>query len=252
MQDNVVLSSLIEAKKKGKKLLFLLIDPDDFDEKRFDFSLLEQIDVLLVGGSLISSGNLNSCINFFKSNIAIPVVIFPGAPSHISANADAILLLSLISGRNADLLIGKHVSAAFALKKSNIELIPTGYLIVDGGKPTTVSYISNTQPIPADKPMIAAATALAGEQLGLKVIYLDAGSGAWHCVSENMIKSVEKTVLLPIIVGGGIRTKDDAINSWRAGATAIVVGNAAEKNPQIIEEINQEKIKLNFELTEKI
>jgi phosphoglycerol geranylgeranyltransferase len=246
MQDNVVLTILNEAKKKGKKLLFLLIDPDDFDENRFDFSLLEQIDALLVGGSLISNGNLNSCIKFFKSNLAIPVVIFPGAPSHVSENADAILLLSLISGRNADLLIGNHVSAAFALKKANIELISTGYLIVDGGKPTTVSYISNTQPIPADKPMIAAATALAGEQLGLKLIYLDTGSGALHCVSENMVKTVENTVTLPLIVGGGIRTKEDAITIWKAGATAIVVGNAAEKNPQIIEEINQEKIKLNF------
>lgn len=246
MQDNIVLTILNEAKKKGKKLLFLLIDPDDFDENRFDFSLLEQIDALLVGGSLISNGNLNLCIKFFKSNLAIPVVIFPGAPSHVSENADAILLLSLISGRNADLLIGNHVSAAFALKKTNIELIPTGYLIVDGGKPTTVSYISNTQPIPADKPMIAAATALAGEQLGLKLIYLDTGSGAVHCVSGNMVKTVEKTVVLPLIVGGGIRTKEDAIAIWKAGATAIVVGNAAEKNPQIIEEINQEKIKLNF------
>ena len=123
MQDNIVLTILNEAKKKGKKLLFLLIDPDDFDEKRFDFSLLEQIDALLVGGSLISNGNLNSCIKFFKSNLAIPVVIFPGAPSHVSENADAILLLSLISGRNADLLIGNHVSAAFALKISPFPIV---------------------------------------------------------------------------------------------------------------------------------
>jgi len=252
MQENVVLNSLIEAKEKNKKLLFLLIDPDDFDEKRFKFSLLQQVDALLVGGSLISTGNLNSCIKFFKNNVTTPVIIFPGAHSHISANADAILLLSLISGRNAELLIGNHVSAAFALKKANLEILSTGYIIVDGGKPTTVSYISNTQPIPADKPMIAAATALAGEQLGLKLIYIDTGSGALNTVPEKMVNTVKQNCSLPLIIGGGIRKKEDAINIWKAGATAIVIGNAAEKNPEIIDEINKVKNNLNLELTEKI
>jgi putative glycerol-1-phosphate prenyltransferase len=252
MQEKVLLNNLIEAKRINKKLLFLLVDPDDFDETRFDFSTLQQVDALLVGGSLISSGNLNACVKFFKQNVTTPIIIFPGTHSHISNTADAILLLSLISGRNAELLIGQHVSAAFALKKSNLEILPTGYILIDGGKPTTVSYISNTQPIPADKPMIAAATAIAGEQLGLSLIYMDTGSGALNTVSDKIVNVVSQNCSIPLIIGGGIRKKEDAIITWKAGATAIVIGNAAEKNPKLIDELIIEKNKLNLELIENI
>lgn len=252
MKDNSFIEYLDIANIKNKKLLFLLIDPDDFVEDKFSLEILDNIDALFIGGSLITSGNLDTCLKYFKERVSIPIIIFPGNHSHISNLADGILLLSLISGRNPDLLIGNHVSAAFLLKKSKLKIIPTGYILVDGGKATTVSYISNTQPIPYDKPQIATATALAGEQLGLKLIYMDTGSGAINPVSEKMIQSVKGNIAIPLIIGGGIKTLEDAKKVWLAGATGIVIGTAAEKNPEIIYELNKLKNNINFQKKEKV
>jgi geranylgeranylglyceryl phosphate synthase family protein len=167
-----------------------------------------------------------------KKHLEVPVVIFPGSPSQIDSEADGILLLSLISGRNADLLIGRHVEAAPALKRSGLEVLPTGYLLVDGGSPTTASYVSGTLPIPRNKPEIASATAMAGEMLGLRLMYLDGGSGASGVVPPDVIGAVTESVEVPIFVGGGIRSADDIDTAHDAGADVVVVGTAFEASPE--------------------
>jgi putative glycerol-1-phosphate prenyltransferase len=176
-------------------------------------------------------------VRYLKAHTQIPVILFPGGNHHIEPEADALLLLSLVSGRNPEFLIGQHVVAAPLLKRSGLELLSTGYILIDGGAPTTVSYVSNTQPIPADKAGIAASTALAAEQLGHKIIYLDAGSGAKNAVPPRLINAVRKEVTAPLIVGGGIRTPEAARAAWQAGADIVVVGNAAEDDPDRLEAI---------------
>ena len=166
------------------------------------------------------------------------MILFPGNNYQLCEEADALLLLSLISGRNPEYLIGQHVVAAPLIKESGIEAIPTGYLLIDGGKISTTSYITQTVPIPADKPDVAVATALAGEQLGLKLIYLEAGSGAANPVSAEMISAVKKNVSLPLIVGGGIRSGAQAEAACQAGADIIVVGNILEKAPELLMELS--------------
>ncbi len=227
-----------DDKGKGKKCLAVLVDPDKFDPAMTGILMQEAleagVDYFFVGGSLLSTVKLDVCIRFLKQQSAIPIVLFPGGISQIHSGADAFLLLSLISGRNPELLIGKHVEAAAMLRSSGLEIIPTGYMLIDGGRPTTASYISNSAPIPADKPGIAAMTSLAGEMLGLQTIYLDAGSGAQTPVSSEMIKEVRKQIHIPLIVGGGIRTPEGAASAARAGADIIVIGNAFETEPGIL------------------
>ncbi|MFM2268445.1 MAG: hypothetical protein RL757_1886 [Bacteroidota bacterium] len=242
MKKNVW-NSLAEAKKQGRKKFAVLIDPDEMRLDNLD-SIVHwvkeaQVDYFFVGGSLVVDDQMTFCLETLRRHTNLPLILFPGSPQQINPNADAILLLSLISGRNPDLLIGQHVLAAPALQRSGLEVMPTGYILVDGGKPTTASYISNTQPIPADKPEIAYCTALAGEFLGLKTMYLDAGSGAKNPIPEAVIAAVAKGVSVPIIVGGGIRTPERAYASAKAGADVIVVGNALEKDPKLALEISQ-------------
>ena len=165
-------------------------------------------------------------------------MLFPGSTYQLDAQADGIFLLSLLSGRNADLLIGRHVQVAGRLKRMQLETIPTGYILIDGGRPTSVSYMSNTTPIPADKAPIAAATALAGEQLGMQLIYMDAGSGAANPISPELIRCVRGEVNLPMVVGGGIRTPERAAASLEAGADMVVVGNALECNSDWLPELS--------------
>ena len=172
------------------------------------------------------------------------MLIFPGDQTQISSAADGILLLSLISGRNPDLLIGKHIQSSYALKRAKINLLPTGYMLIDGGKTSSVQYISNTLPIPEDKFNIAASTALAGEQLGLKYIYMDAGSGAKNPISKRMIKAVRSQISVPLIIGGGIKNHIDLQNAWLAGADIVVIGNAIEENKELIYSLNS-RIKCN-------
>jgi putative glycerol-1-phosphate prenyltransferase len=237
-----ILHALLENKGHNKKLLAALVDPDSVGGEHELIATCKtcteaHADLILVGGSLITNGFFERCVSLIKAHTTIPVLLFPGNVMQVSNDADAILFLSLISGRNPDLLIGKHVVAAPILRKSNLEVIPTGYMLIDGGNITSVSYMSNTIPIPADKPAIAATTALAGEMLGLKVIYMDAGSGAQYPVPAPVIRAVKEHVQAPVFVGGGIRTPEAAVNACKAGADIVVVGNAFEKDPSLIRKI---------------
>jgi putative glycerol-1-phosphate prenyltransferase len=229
--------------RQGRKMLAVLIDPDKVRLQKLnqlvELSLLAKVDFFFIGGSLIVNNQLDACLSAIKAKCNIPMVLFPGDSYQLSYKADGILFLSLISGRNPELLIGKHVITAPYLKVSPLEIIPTGYMVVDGGVPTTVSYISNTSPIPSDKSDIAACTAMAGEMLGLKCIYMDAGSGARKPITEEMISAVRSVVQLPIIVGGGIKTPEQAERNIKAGADVIVVGNAFEDDPSLVVSISQ-------------
>ena len=197
------------------------------------------VDYFFVGGSLLLNDNLGECIKTIKENSSIPVLLFPGSELQINKDADGILFLSLISGRNPDLLIGKQVASAPILKETNLEVISTGYMLIESGKATTASYMSNTLPIPRDKSGIASSTAIAGEYLGMKLIYLDGGSGAHNSIESEMIKHVSSSISVPLIIGGGICNKEKAIENCKAGADIIVVGNAIEKNPDLITEISE-------------
>src|SRR5215218_8487298 len=203
-----VYKSLLDKKQNGKKSFAVLIDPDKVSVSSLNeliaLSVEVNVDYFFVGGSLVVTDHLDDCIRQIKSSCTIPILLFPGSPSQISKHADALLYLSLISGRNADMLIGQHVISAPFVKKSGLEIISTGYMVIDGGASTTVSYISNATPIPADKSDIAMCTAMAGEMLGMKLIYMDAGSGAKTPITESMIRKVSGQISIPLIIGGGI------------------------------------------------
>jgi len=239
---NSVLGTLENAREEGKTLLSILVDPDKAADDHLE-KLVEnsdnQSDIFFVGGSLVTELKLDQTIDGIKKRSNKPVVLFPGSLLQISNKADALLFLTLISGRNAELLIGHHVVAAPMIRKMNLEVMPVGYMLIDGGKPTTASYMSHTHPIPANKPEIAVCTAMAGEMLGLKLLYLDAGSGAENPVSADIISAVREHTDLPIIVGGGIRTPEQAARAAKAGATVIVIGNALEKDPSLIRELKK-------------
>lgn len=236
-----MLKALIHNKiKDGKKIFALLIDPDKHNEK----SLVELIkitkinpgpDIILIGGSLVFNG-IDETVKKIKSLTTKPVYLFPGNALQVSNNADGILLLSLISGRNPEFLIGNHVLSAPKIKKSGIEVIPTGYMLINSGIDTSVSYMSNTSPIPYYKNDIAVATALAGEMLGLQTIYLEAGSGAIKPVSNKMISEVKSQIKIPLIVGGGIKNTQQLKEVLQAGADMVVIGTATETNPNKVTE----------------
>ncbi len=236
--QGLIYTHLLDCKQTQRKLFALLIDPDRVDEHGVkvlvEQALAAKVDLFFVGGSLLTRDELDMVVTTIKCNCSIPVILFPGSTLQINEKADALFFLSLISGRNAELLIGQHVTVAPFLKKSKLEILPTGYILIDGGAPTTVSYISNTLPIPANKPEIAVCTALAGEMLGLKLMYMDAGSGAKTPITEKMISAVCSQISVPLIVGGGITSPEKAAANCRAGADIIVVGNAIEKDPQLI------------------
>ena len=236
-----IYQSLAEKKKSGKKSFAVLIDPDKVNtallDELIELSLSARVDYFLVGGSLVISNYLDECVQYIKKNCDIPVILFPGSASQITKYADALLYLSLISGRNPELLIGQHVVSAPFVKQSGLEIISTGYMVIDGGAPTTVSYISNATPIPADKNEIAMCTAMAGEMLGMKLIYMDSGSGAKRPVNEDMIEIVAKHINIPLVVGGGIIHPEKAYINCKAGADVIVVGNAIEKDASLIKEM---------------
>jgi phosphoglycerol geranylgeranyltransferase len=239
---STIYHSLSEKKKQGKKSFAVLIDPDKVNASVLDelveLSVSAKVDYLLVGGSLVISNHLDECVQHIKRNCNIPVILFPGSPSQVSKYADALLYLSLISGRNPELLIGQHVVSAPFVRQSGLEIMPTGYIVVDGGAPTTVSYISNASPVPADKNEIAMCTAMAGEMLGMKLIYMDAGSGAKRPITESMIEAVAKHIEVPLIIGGGIIEPEKAYLNCKAGADVIVVGNAIEKDASLIKEMS--------------
>jgi phosphoglycerol geranylgeranyltransferase len=241
MNQHRVLKSFADTKQRNQKRLAVLIDPDKMRlgnlKKIIDLAASAGADYFFVGGSLVVNDMMDYCLDAIRDT-RIPSVLFPGSPQQINAKADAILLLSLISGRNPELLIGQHVLAAPALRKSGLEIISTGYMLIDGGAPTTASYISGSAPIPANKPEIALCTAMAGEMLGLKAMYMDAGSGAKNPVNTAMIQMVSKNITAPIIVGGGMRTPEKVAENAKAGADIIVVGNALENDPSLVVDLS--------------
>ncbi|MBK8628069.1 MAG: geranylgeranylglyceryl/heptaprenylglyceryl phosphate synthase [Saprospiraceae bacterium] len=241
MVNNNLYTQFLEAKQTGGKKFVVLIDPDKVRlgkiSKVLEMSVEAGVDYFFIGGSLVVNDMLDYVLKSMKEMCNIPMILFPGNSFQLSYKADGLLFLSLISGRNADLLIGKHVITAPFLKVSPLEIISTGYMLIDGGIMTSVQYMSNTNPIPANKEDIALCTALAGEMLGLKQIYMDAGSGAKNPISESMINTVSGALNIPLIVGGGISTPEKAAANAKAGADIIVVGNAIEKDPQLIRDM---------------
>ena len=224
----------------AKRALAVLIDPDKSDSEHLD-SLLKNdvyVDFYFVGGSLVTDYRFDEVVTYLKAHSSKPVVLFPGSGMHITKEADAILFLSLISGRNPEYLIGQQVQAAPRIRAAKLAVIPTGYMLIDGGNVTTASYISNTFPIPSEKGDVAACTAIAGEMLGLSCIYLDGGSGAQNIVPTAMIQKVRSSVNVPIVVGGGIKTVQQANAIWDAGANIVVIGTAFEANSDFIKEFH--------------
>lgn len=251
-----VLETLAERSKTGKKSIAVLVDPDkvaDAGQLQHLINLASEnlVDFFLVGGSLVTTTNMAEVVKQIKDNVSIPVILFPGNSMQIEPGADALLFLSLISGRNPELLIGQHVIAAPIIKNTKLEVIPTGYMLINSGKTTSVAYISNTTPIPEDKYSLAACTAMAGEMLGLRAIYMDAGSGAEREISARMITTVKKSISVPLIIGGGINTRQKAFSALEAGADMIVIGNALEKEPNLLIEISEKIYEWNQRLRTK-
>ncbi len=250
MNRTSIYQDLLASRENKQKKFVVLIDPDKLRlnklEEVIDLSAQFGVDYFFIGGSLVVNDMLDKVLSDIQKRCVIPMILFPGNSFQLSYKAHALLFLSLISGRNAELLIGKHVVSAPFLKISPLEVLPTGYILIDGGVPTTVSYMSNTQPIPANKEDIALCTAMAGEMLGLKLIFLDAGSGAKIPVSSGMIEMVSSGIQIPLIVGGGINTPEKAYDNVRAGADVIVVGNAIESHPHLIAEMSEAVHSFNF------
>jgi phosphoglycerol geranylgeranyltransferase len=228
-------------KKQHKSAFAVLADPDKIapNDMQHLASLCNDagVDFLFLGGSLLMVQQVEACLLKFKANSNIPVILFPGSPIQFTPLADAILYLSLVSGRNPDLLIGQHVISAPLIRNSGIEVISTAYMLIDGGVPTTVSYMSNSLPIPSNKPDIALSTAWAAELQGKHIIYMDAGSGAKRPVSSQMIEKVSRNTELPLIIGGGIQNAEQVYQNCLSGAQIVVVGNAIEKDPFLIKDL---------------
>ena len=235
----MIYDKILSRYKNGAKQLAFLIDPDKFQVRRMSELkvLLDEVrpDLLLIGGSLISL-DVGNFVRELKQYVDLPVVLYPGSSIQVCKEVDAILFLSLISGRNPEFLISHHVAAAPHIKANGIEAISTGYMLIDGGSNTSVQYISQTQPIPDDKSDIAVATALAGQYLGMKMIYMDAGSGAKNPIAQEMIGEVKSAIDIPLMVGGGIRDIDTLQGSLIAGADIAVVGNVLEQNPSLLKD----------------
>ncbi|MCB0409299.1 MAG: geranylgeranylglyceryl/heptaprenylglyceryl phosphate synthase [Flavobacteriales bacterium] len=248
MKKSALYNAILKKVEKGAKQLAVLIDPgkQNFAELLKTIHICNQvnIDFFLVGGSTVSKGDLNKTVHAIKENSSIPILLFPGDYTQTSDKADGILFLSLLSGNNPDYLIGNQILATPTIEKSNLEVIPTGYILIEGGKETAVVRVSQTEPIPHVDIEKAKTVALTGEYLGKQLIYLEAGSGALKSVSPEMIELVKKTISIPLIVGGGIRDLKTASQIYTAGADIIVIGNKVEENRHFISEMAQLKSEL--------
>jgi len=226
----------------NNKQFAILVDPEQCNhmilKKLVALATSSAVDYIFVGGSLLVNDNLDKCISLIRKETDLPVILFPGSEMQVNGKADAILLLSLISGRNPELLIGKHVIAAPYIRASGLTVLPTGYMLIESGNSTTALYMSNTTPIPRDKDDIAICTAMAGEMLGMKLIYMDAGSGAAQPIPLSMIRRVKEKITIPLIIGGGIVSPEIAYESSKAGADMIVVGTAIENDVELIRDIS--------------
>ena len=239
MNGHRIYDYLNSRRERGKKSLAVLIDPDK--TKKLDQLLRDAErfppDLFLVGSSIHGDENMNQCIGRIRKHTDVPVVLFPGNATQVTSSADALLLLSVISSRNPDLLIGRQVEASIKVKQAGLEVIPTGYILVESGALTTVQYISQSLPVPRHKPEIAVATALAGEQLGMKAIYLEAGSGAQYTVPEITVSAVRKSISSLLFTGGGITSAEMLHRVFHAGTDVAVVGNALEANPELLQDL---------------
>jgi phosphoglycerol geranylgeranyltransferase len=228
-----VYQSLLNRLNSQKANHLVLIDPDRKNDSLIPDLVAEVnesgADAILVGGSLIMDSTFEERVKAIKNASDVPVILFPGASNQLTREADAILFMSLLSGRNPQYLIGEQVQAAPVVKHMGLETIPTGYLLMAGGSPTSVEFMSNSQPLPMDKPDIVVAHALAAQYLGMSVVYLEAGSGAQRSVSDEVIQSVSGELDIPVIVGGGIRRPEEAAAKARAGAQFIVTGTIFEQ-----------------------
>lgn len=231
--NGAMLEEIKEKLSKGSHCYWVLLDPDDFSLEEASVVANESqkcgVDALLVGGSLLYTNHFDKFVLTLKKAASIPVIIFPGDSTQLSCHADALLYLSLVSGRNPSNLIGEHVKAAPVIKQIGIEPIATAYLLVESGAVSSVEFMSDTRPLPRNKPELAAAHALAAQYMGMSLVYLEAGSGAINSVPAEMIKMVRQWVDIPIIVGGGIRDAATAIEKIDAGADIIVTGNVLQK-----------------------
>jgi len=242
--------TVLEIIKNTSSGIAILIDPDKFNSENdlliyLDKVSIAQPDFVFIGGSTVSKSDFQNCVRLTKEKIKVPVVIFPGASHQLSEHADAILFLSLISGRNPDYLIGHHIASVPELEKMNIQIIPTSYMLIDGGKKSSVEYISNTNPIPKDAFSIARKTAIAGKFLGHKVLYADAGSGAKECIGKKMIQLLSQANA-PLIIGGGIRSIEQIKNAHKAGANLVVIGNKIEENIDFLLDIKNYNSKMSL------
>lgn len=229
-----IYGDIIKAKNENRKLLAILLDPDKVDPDKIDF-LVSKINEspathVFIGGSLVQNDIIDRLIKSIKKKCTLPVVLFPGNPSQISLLADGILFLSLISGRNPDYLIEHQVNAIPILRQSNLEVISTGYILIEGGNETAVAVVSNTKPLDRNRSDYVVQTAQAGEMLGNKLIYLEAGSGAKLAVPLQMIQEVVRNIEIPLLVGGGIVSREGIEQAYNAGADLVVIGTAFEND----------------------
>lgn len=237
-----VLSKLNDCVEKKGAGFIVLIDPDKKNDNNID-KLVEKanqngVDAIFVGGSIMMDGLYHKRVERIKSISEIPVILFPGGVNQINKHYDAMLFMSLISGRNSHYLIGEQVIAAPIVKDYEIETIPTGYLLIDGGAPTSVEVVSGTKPLPSNRPDMIVSHALAAQFLGMKLIYLEAGSGALNKVPEDVVKKVADEINIGLIVGGGICTPEDANSIVNSGASFVVIGSAIEKSAELMEEFS--------------
>ena len=236
-----IYNTILKSIKKGNKLLAVLIDPDKFDIssvsdfiKKVNSSIATYI---FVGGSIVEDNVTENLVLEIKKFTKLPIVLFPGDVAQISNKADALLFLSLISGRNSEYLIGKHVDAISKLRASKLEVIPTGYILIENGKETAVQKVTGTTPLKRDHIQLILDTAKAGDLLGMKLLYLEAGSGATHPITSEIISAVKQDIKIPLIVGGGIRTKTQLMEAFNSGADLVVIGTAFEKNESFLNEL---------------
>lgn len=239
----MIYQNILSAKKRGKKLLAILLDPEKVDLELISDSLVNignsEVDFIFVGGSTVEEGLTQRLVKSLKRQTSIPIVIFPGHFSQISSHADAILFLSLISGRNPEYLINQHIKAVPLIQNSGLEVIPTGYILIDGGKETSVQKISETLPLSPQEVQKITDTACAGMYMGKKIIYLEAGSGALNPVQSSVIRAVRRNIDIPLIVGGGIRSEKDLVQAYESGADLVVIGTAFEENNRILTKIKK-------------
>lgn len=228
-----VLSSILTTRQAGHKMLALLLDPEKANPQAFSRAMLTLPDLILVGGS--TGNDSRSLVRCLKQYTTSPIVLFPGRIEQFTEEADAVLFLSLLSGRNAEMLVGMQVQAARRIAESGIETIPMGYILIDGGNETTVQRVSHTHPIPQTDIRQIVDTCIAAQLMGKQLVYLEAGSGALHPVSTEVIRAVRRSISLPLIVGGGIRTPQALTEAYQAGADIVVIGNHLEAHPADIE-----------------